>query len=74
MYNIFLVSKLQAPIQRIADKIAGAFVPFILLSSILTFAGWLIAFGICNWNQNEMQVYKCLHELLDKLCMKFYII
>ena len=51
-----LVSPSQAPIQRIADKIAGVFVPFILLSSVVTFAGWLIAVGICNWTQDEMQV------------------
>ena len=32
---------LQAPIQRIADKIAGYFVPGILIASLLTFLVWL---------------------------------
>ena len=54
--DMFIPCTLQAPIQRIADKIAGVFVPFILLSSVVTFAGWLIAVGICTWKQNEIQV------------------
>ena len=47
---------LQAPIQRIADKIAGVFVPFILVSSVVTFAGWMIAVGISTTTQPEMKV------------------
>lgn len=48
----------QAPIQRIADKIAGVFVPFILIASAATFVGWMIAFGICNsWTEPEVQVW-----------------
>ena len=31
----------RAPIQRLADKVAGYFVPAVLLASLLTFAGWL---------------------------------
>lgn len=47
----------QAPIQRIADKIAGVFVPFILITSAATFVGWMIAYGVCNsQTQAEVQV------------------
>ncbi len=30
----------RAPIQRLADKVAGYFVPAVLLAALLTFAGW----------------------------------
>ena len=49
-------SNLQAPIQRIADKIAGMFVPFILIISVATFAAWLIAVGVCNWTTAQIEV------------------
>jgi Cu+-exporting ATPase len=32
----------RAPIQRIADQVAGWFVPAVVLISILTFAGWML--------------------------------
>jgi Cu+-exporting ATPase len=37
----------KAPIQRIADRMAGVFVPLILTSSLITFAGWMTAIGVC---------------------------
>jgi Cu+-exporting ATPase len=33
----------KAPIQRLADTVAGIFVPAVLIISLLTFAGWTIA-------------------------------
>ena len=45
----------KAPIQRIADRIAGYFVPAILILSFVTFAAWLIVwqvreqFGLQVW-------------------------
>jgi Cu+-exporting ATPase len=35
----------KAPIQRLADTVAGYFVPVILILSVLTFAGWLLLGG-----------------------------
>jgi Cu+-exporting ATPase len=37
----------KAPIQQIADKVAGYFVPMILTLSFLTFSGWLIFSQVC---------------------------
>ena len=39
---------LQAPIQRIADRIAGYFVPVILTLSLLTFIVWIIVVEVCH--------------------------
>ncbi|XP_019862991.1 PREDICTED: copper-transporting ATPase 1-like [Amphimedon queenslandica] len=36
----------KAPIQRIADRIAGYFVPLILILSFITFVCWLIAYQV----------------------------
>ena len=55
-------SNLQAPIQRIADKIAGVFVPFILIISVATFAAWLIAVGVCNWTTAQIEVRTCIRS------------
>ncbi len=35
----------KAPVERLADKAAGVFVPFVLLAAAVTFAGWWIAKG-----------------------------
>lgn len=32
----------KAPIQRVVDKVASRFVPFVLLLAVLTFVGWLL--------------------------------
>ncbi len=45
-------STLQAPIQRIADKIAGYFVPMIISFSAITFIGWLIAVLVCQYQDD----------------------
>ncbi len=39
----------KAPIQRLADTIAGIFVPVVLGIAALTFAGWTIA-GLAGWH------------------------
>ncbi len=33
----------QAPVQRLADRVAGVFVPVVLVLAVLTLAGWLVA-------------------------------
>jgi Cu+-exporting ATPase len=38
----------KAPIQRLADTIAGIFVPVVLVIAILTFSGWTVA-GVMGW-------------------------
>ena len=35
----------KAPVQRLADKISGVFVPIVILVSLLTLVGWLLAGG-----------------------------
>lgn len=35
----------KAPVQRLADQISGVFVPIVILISLLTLAGWLLAGG-----------------------------
>ncbi len=35
----------KAPVQKLADKIAGIFVPIVICIAILTFIGWMIAGG-----------------------------
>jgi Cu+-exporting ATPase len=42
----------KAPIQRVADQIAGVFVPTILILSFLTFSGWFIFSEVCLNSHN----------------------
>ncbi|MFN3884512.1 MAG: heavy metal translocating P-type ATPase [Rhodocyclaceae bacterium] len=35
----------KAPVQRLADKVAAIFVPVVVSIAVLTFAGWMIAYG-----------------------------
>ncbi len=35
----------KAPVQQLVDKIAGIFVPIVIVIALLTFAGWLVAGG-----------------------------
>jgi len=35
----------KAPVQRLADQISGVFVPIVILVSLLTLVGWLLAGG-----------------------------
>jgi Cu+-exporting ATPase len=36
----------KVPIQKLADKVTGVFVPVILVLAVLTFLGWYFAFGV----------------------------
>ena len=36
-------SATKAPIAKIADKVSGVFVPFVITAALLTFAGWMLA-------------------------------
>jgi Cu+-exporting ATPase len=36
----------KVPIQKLADKVTGVFVPIILVLSVLTFLGWYFVFGV----------------------------
>ncbi len=40
----------KAPIQKLADKIAGIFVPVVILLAIITFAAWMIFPGEIHFN------------------------
>ncbi|MGQ4276337.1 heavy metal translocating P-type ATPase [Pseudidiomarina sp. E22-M8] len=41
----------KAPIQRLADKVAGIFVPVVLVIALITFCAWLFYFAPGNWRQ-----------------------
>jgi P-type Cu+ transporter len=38
----------KAPVQRLADRVAGVFVPAVLVAAVATFVGWLLAGGGAN--------------------------
>jgi len=38
----------KAPVQRLADRVAGVFVPAVLVAAVATLAGWLLAGGSVN--------------------------
>jgi P-type Cu+ transporter len=38
----------KAPVQRLADRVAGVFVPAVLVAAVATFGGWLLAGGGAN--------------------------
>ena len=38
----------KAPVQRLADRVAGVFVPAVLVAAVATFVGWLLAGGGVN--------------------------
>lgn len=42
VHMVAAAQRSQAPIQRIADQVAGWFVPVVILVALLTFAAWLI--------------------------------
>lgn len=39
----------RAPIQRLADRISGVFVPIVLVIALLSFSGWLLTTGSLSW-------------------------
>ncbi|CAI4222317.1 unnamed protein product [Auanema sp. JU1783] len=47
----------KAPIQELADKIAGIFVPFVILVSVLAFLGWVVI-GYTSGDGNETGITK----------------
>ena len=41
-------ASLQAPIQRLADRIAAVFVPVIVSLALVTFTAWAIVVGVAS--------------------------
>ena len=50
----------QAPIQLLADKIAGFFVPGILILALVTFLCWILTVAIYVWSGKQVCVRVCV--------------
>lgn len=62
----------KAPIQRFADKIAGVFVPFIIVAAIVTFGIW-IAVGIVDYGPiNDFTHRRIDQNSSNKSCNRDY--
>lgn len=51
----------KAPVQRLVDKVAGIFVPIIMLLSVLTFVGWIVFAG---WDRYEEALISAITVLV----------
>ena len=51
----------QAPIQRLADRIASWFVPTIVSLALLTFTAWAIVVGVASHDPRVSMLYNALH-------------
>ena len=63
---------LQAPIQRMADQIAGLFVPMILILSTLTFIAWLIISEVCIYTAKDVHasiIHVGIEYMLICMCL-----
>ena len=47
VHMVATAQRSRAPIQRMADQVAGWFVPVVILVAALTFVGWLV------WGQDD---------------------
>ena len=58
--KVLKLSHLQAPIQRIADKIAGYFVPGILILAFSGFSAWLVALVVMKQTGAQVLASYCI--------------